>query len=184
VRLHQAKRRDGAAARWLVIVLSVAASGAGCSLVDGWGGLEGGSSGGSGGSGSSGGHDGSATGSDGGDAGPVVVGAACGNTRCDGSQGKGCCVVRQAGPGGSGGGGVCEQATACSGQGNAFLACDDSSECGSGASCCFEYTGGTSTCTTAVCQGLVMCSGTGGHCPSGSCVQAPGLLPSGYSLCM
>jgi hypothetical protein len=180
VRLHQAKRRDGAAALRLVIVLSAAASVVGCSLVDGWGGLEGGSSGGSG---SGGGHDGSATGNDAGDAGPVVVGAACGNTRCDSSQQKGCCVVRQAGPGGSGGGGVCEQSTACTGQGNAFLACDDSSECGSGATCCFEYTGGTSSCTTP-CPGLVMCAGSGGHCPSGSCVQAPGLLPIGYYVCM
>jgi hypothetical protein len=184
VRPHQAKRRDSAVALRLVIALSVAASGVGCSLVDGWGGLEGGSSGGhgsSGGTGSSGGNDGSATGNDGGDAGPVVVGAACGNTRCDSSQNKGCCVVRQ--PGGSGGGGVCEQATACTGQGNAFLACDDSSECASGSSCCYEYTGGTSTCTT-MCQGLVMCAGAGGHCPSGACTQAVGLLPTGYFICM
>jgi hypothetical protein len=170
VRLHQAKRRVGAAALRLVILLPAAASVADCSLVDGWGGLEGGGNGS---------HDAAMSPSDGGDAATMAVGPACGNVRCDST--KGCCANRQ------GGGGTCELATACIGQTNVFVACDDSSECVSGETCCFGYAANAVSCVTGMCQGLVVCAESGGTCPAGMhCTGTPatGILPAGYFICM
>jgi hypothetical protein len=175
VRLHQAKRRAGAAALQLVILLPAVASVAACSLVDGWGGLEGG---GTGGHDADGMHDG------GGDAPVSIVGPACGGTTCDPTQGKGCCV----GP--AGGGGTCQTPTACSQPGYNFLLCDDSSECaslGAQATCCDTITTTfTAACTSGACQGVVLCREAGGTCPAGKhCVAGgTGVVPGGYFVCM
>jgi hypothetical protein len=162
---------------------------AGCSLVDGWGGLEGGGDGGNGahdaamstGADGDGVHDSAAATSDAGDGAATTVGASCGNTHCDSSKNEGCCTSRM------GGASTCELATACTGQGSVFVACDDSSECGSGGTCCLEYTAGVASCTTGACQGLVLCAASGGTCPAGThCIGAgaTGFLPSGYYICM
>jgi hypothetical protein len=194
VRLHHAKRRDGAAALRLVILLSAAASVVGCSLLDGWGGLEGGGNAGNAGHDAAGASDGGTGARDADSAGDgdsdaatmAVVGVACGSAHC--APGEGCCLSPGIG------GGTCMQPTACGGAGNYFFLCDDSSECtalGAQAKCCLNI-GGTGTLSascapeTATCQST-LCSDPGSACPTGGhCVQSTTgafPLPNGYYVC-
>jgi hypothetical protein len=175
----------------------------GCSLIDGWGGLEGGDAGagrdadlgtdtggGSGGdaSGSSSGGTDAAPATDGpgpGDTGAgaeasAPTGAACGGTRCDSASNQGCCYA-------SGGTPSCTTAGACASPSSFFL-CDDSSQCaslGAQATCCFQIgTSESAACTAGACLGEQLCSGPGGKCPAGKqCVAGAPVVPAGYSIC-
>jgi len=171
----------------------------GCSLIDGWGGLEGGDAGAGLGADTGSGADGDANGSSSGGAdaanladgpGPgetgvtteaaAPTGAACGGTRCDSASNQGCCYP-------SGGTPTCTAAGACSSSSGFFL-CDDSSQCaslGAQATCCFQIgTSESAACTAGTCLGEQLCSGPGGKCPAGKqCVSGTPLVPAGYSIC-
>jgi hypothetical protein len=188
------------------VPLAVVAT-AGCSVFDGWSGLEGGDASqdavrsDAGGDSASGGRDAAApadaaSGDDapasGGDAAQAAdvadewtfgMGASCGNARCDYLRGEGCCV----GPTGSA---SCATAMQCTGAGNWFLMCDGPYECShfgsQGDTCCLELgTTNEARCTTGTCSGLVLCSGPGGQCPPGTACTAstPPALPSGTYVC-
>jgi hypothetical protein len=109
------------------------------------------------------------------DGGSAPLGVACGNAYCDPAKSEGCCV------GQADGAAQCTLATGCA---NTFLACDKSAECPATYSCCFEFVGASAQCVQT-CAGYILCSPTDPtSCPHGTCTQAPGALPQGYSICM
>lgn len=166
MRLHHAKRRVGAAGLGLVLLLPPGGALVGCSLLDGWGGLEGGGNGE---------RDAAMAHGDSGDAATMaVIGAACGSTRCDSTKGEGCCFP-------DGGPGTCVTATSCA---SSFLLCDDSSECSPQTTCCGTFGTTASSRCEQFCTGAVLCGQGAGTCPSGQpCMQSYGLFPPGTWVC-
>jgi hypothetical protein len=187
--------KSKSAVRLIVPLLTAAL--AGCSLIDGWGGLEGGDAGSrvdavaaddGGGYDAGGGQDGgdgddtgaTSDGPVGHDAAPPV-GASCGGTRCDSSSNQGCCFDTSTGSA------TCVAAGAC-GSSSSFFLCDNASECaafGPQATCCLQIGATTSaSCSAGSCLGEPLCSGPGATCPAGKqCVSGAPIVPPGYSIC-
>lgn len=172
----------------------------GCSLIDGWGGLEGGDAGREAASptvdasdaattSDAGGYDGAVdSGEAGGDAaagGDSSASILCGGQQCSPSMSVGCCFDLESNSA------TCTSSASCGSTGG-FFTCDTSAQCasfGANASCCFAVGGngmGSATCAAGQCTGgTELCSGPGATCPQGeTCKTAPEILPPGYSICM